>query len=64
MKRFDQRLKVRVDTAESVLPMIVETVAQTFKLPYVAIVWKREQVLLAAAFGSRHGCPWFIKASS
>ena len=51
--------------------MIVETVAQTFKLPYVAIVWKREQVLLdaeppllAAAFGSRHGCPWFIKASS
>jgi signal transduction histidine kinase len=48
--------------AESLLPTIVETVAHTLKLPYVAIVWKREQVLpstepplLAAAFGSSRG---------
>ncbi|GHP00095.1 hypothetical protein KSF_101420 [Reticulibacter mediterranei] len=61
LSRLGQRLGETLP-AESILPTIVETVAQTLKLPYVAIVWKREQVLpgtepplLAAAFGSSRG---------
>jgi signal transduction histidine kinase len=61
LSRLGQRL-VETLPAESLLPTIVETVAHTLKLPYVAIVWKREQVLpgtesplLAAAFGTSRG---------
>jgi len=61
LSRLGQRLEETLPT-ESVLPTIVETVAHALKLPYVAIVWKREQIppsteppLLAAAFGTSRG---------
>jgi signal transduction histidine kinase len=61
LSRLGQRLEETLP-AESLLPTIVETVAHALKLPYVAIVWRREQVppgteppLLAAAFGSSRG---------
>jgi signal transduction histidine kinase len=61
LSRLGQRLEETLP-AESLLPTIVETVAHALKLPYVALVWKREQVppgteppLLAAAFGTSRG---------
>jgi signal transduction histidine kinase len=58
LSRLGQRLEETLP-AESFLPTIVETVAHALKLPYVAILWKREQGLLgaesprlAAAFGT------------
>jgi len=61
LSRLGQRLEEMLP-AESLLSMIVETVAHALKLPYVAIVWKREQVplgaeppLLVAAFGTSRG---------
>ncbi|HEX6552453.1 MAG TPA: histidine kinase, partial [Ktedonobacteraceae bacterium] len=61
LSRLGQRLGETLP-AESLLPTIVETVAHALKLPYVAIVWRREQVLsgtepplLAASFGTTRG---------
>src|SRR5207248_8217358 len=61
LSRLGQRLEETLP-AESFLPTIVETVAHALKLPYVAIVWKREQPppgaespLLVAAFGTSGG---------
>ncbi len=61
LSRLGQRLQETVP-ADTVLPTIVETVAQALKLPHVAIVWKREQIppgaessLLVAAFGTSRG---------
>jgi signal transduction histidine kinase len=61
LSRLGQRLEETLPS-DTVLPTIVETVAHALKLPYVAIVWKREQTplgaepqLLAAAFGTSEG---------
>lgn len=61
LSRLGQRLEETLP-AESLLPTIVETVAHALKLPYVAIIWRREQALsgtepplLAASFGTTRG---------
>ena len=61
LSRLGQRLQESLPS-DTLLPTIVETVAHALKLPYVAIVWKREQVplgaeplLLTAAFGTSEG---------
>jgi len=61
LSRLGQRLEETLQ-ASNLLPTIVETVAHALKLPYVAIVWRREQglpgtepPLLAASFGTIRG---------
>ncbi len=61
LSRLGQRLEETLP-ADTVLPTVAETVARALKLPYVAIVRKREQVpvgaqtlLLTAAFGTSSG---------
>ncbi|MFL5587276.1 MAG: sensor histidine kinase [Ktedonobacteraceae bacterium] len=61
LSRLGQRLEETLP-AESLLPTIVKTVAHALKLPYVAILWKREQIQLGAesqlpvaAFGTSRG---------
>lgn len=53
--RLGQRLETTL-APETVLPTIVETVAQALKLPFVAIAWKSHDAsagpLLAASYGS------------
>jgi signal transduction histidine kinase len=58
LARLGQRLEETLP-ADTLLPTIVETLAHALKLPYVAIIWKHEEILhgvepsrLAAAFGS------------
>jgi signal transduction histidine kinase len=53
--RLSERLEV-VAAVQSVLPTIVETVAEAFKLPYAAIALKEgEQVTIAAAYARSTG---------
>ena len=61
LSRLGQRLEETLP-ADTLLPTIVETVAHALKLPYVALLWKREQVPLGAevqlpvaAFGTSGG---------
>ena len=61
LSRLGQRLEETLPS-DSLLPTIVETVAHALKLPYVAIVLKREQVspgampaVALAAFGTSGG---------
>jgi signal transduction histidine kinase len=55
LARLGQRLETTL-AGESVLPTIVETVAQALKLPYVAITWPQRDAtagpLIVAAYGS------------
>lgn len=52
LSRLGQRLEATL-APEAVLPTIVETVAQTLKLPYVAIALKQDnEFIVAAAYGS------------
>ncbi len=53
LSKFSQRLENTL-ASSAVLPSIVETVAQTLKLPYVAISLKQgEQFEIASEFGNR-----------
>ncbi|HEY7355628.1 MAG TPA: histidine kinase, partial [Ktedonobacterales bacterium] len=55
LRRLGQRLETTL-APETVLPTIVETVAQALKLPFVAISWKPHDAaaasLIAASYGS------------
>ena len=48
ISRLGQRLETTL-ASEAVLPLIVETVAQTLKLPYVAITLQQGEALITAA---------------
>lgn len=54
LSKFSQRLEMTL-APSAVLPSIVETVAQTLKLPYAAIALKQgEQFEIAAEYGNRN----------
>jgi signal transduction histidine kinase len=55
LARLSRRLEATL-VPETVLPTIVETVAQTFKLPYVAIALLPEQRSLTAPAARKAGC--------
>ncbi|HEX6552843.1 MAG TPA: GAF domain-containing sensor histidine kinase [Ktedonobacteraceae bacterium] len=55
VSRLGQRLEATL-APDAVLPTIVETVAQALKLPYAAILLKRDDIFTeAASFGKRQG---------
>src|SRR5260370_15968270 len=57
VSRLGQRLETTL-SPEAVLPTIVETVAQALKLPYAAILLKRDDAFAEAAhFRDPHGEP-------
>ncbi|HCI81737.1 MAG TPA: hypothetical protein DHW02_18830 [Ktedonobacter sp.] len=58
--RLGQHLEATL-APEAVLPTIVETVAQALKLPYVAILLKRDDTFIeAASFGKSQGEPLIL----